>query len=67
MPTLQVVIMEEGADPLVLDELPLTVVETEGEVVPSIECPLCHQAIAVDTTTADVFVTHWQVAGHRLA
>ena len=67
MPTLQVVITEEGAEPVVLDEQELTVTEAEGEAVPTMECPVCHQQIDVDPTLSDAFVTHWQVAGHRLA
>ena len=67
MPTLQVVITEEGAESVVLDERELTVTEAEGEAVPSMECPVCHQQIDLDPTPADAFVTHWQLAGHRLA
>ena len=67
MPTVQVVITEEEGEPVVLDEQELTVTEAEGEAVPTMECPICHQHIDVDPTAADAFVTHWQVAGHRLA
>ena len=67
MPTVQVVITEEEAEPVVLDEHELTVTEAEGEAVPTMECPVCHQQIEVDPTPADAFVTHWQLAGHRLA
>ena len=67
MPTLQVVITEEEGEPVVLDEQELTVTEADGEAVPTMECPVCHQQIEVDPTPADAFVTHWQLAGHRLA
>jgi hypothetical protein len=67
VPTLQVVITEEEGEPVVLDERELTVTEAEGEAVPTMECPICHKQIDVDPTAADAFVTHWQLAGHRLA
>ena len=67
MPTVQVVITEEEGEPVVLDEQELTVTEADGEAVPTMECPICHQHIDIDPTAADAFVTHWQVAGHRLA
>ena len=66
MPTLQVVITEEEGEPVVLHEHELTVTAAEGEAVPTIECPICHQQIDVDPTASDAFVNHWQVAEHRL-
>ncbi len=67
MATVQVLVTEEGADPLVLEERELPIAATEAEATPTLTCPICGRAVTIDTTTTDAFAAHWQTEGHRLA